>query len=297
MLHRRVEGGGPEDQWFTLGSAAETVRTRRRRPGGNVFQVAKITTDDGFVGLVQVPRATDVLAERLRRRLLDGDLAEGDVLPSERALMVETGLGRGAIREALRMLEVEALVTPRLGRYGGWTVRRPGRELITRSIDVFIRGTQIKFESLLAAREAIEPSCAALAAEHRTEEDLATLEAHSAHLASCWRDLPQYLLGNVRWHLAVVDASHNELLIAFMSALGDAIHAGTDLGEFNSLEVRCAAMGAHEGVVRAIRDRDADAAFRRMHRHVHAFRSQATMDSSAAEMTVERAVADRRRRR
>ena len=90
------------------------------------------------------------------------------------------------------------------------------------------------------------------------------------------RDLPEFLRENVRWHLAVVDATHNELLIAVMSALGDAIHDGTDIEDFNSLKVRRAAIEAHDGVVAAIRDPDPDAARRRMHRHVHAFRAQAT---------------------
>ncbi len=74
----------------------------------------------------------------------------------------------------------------------------------------------------------------------------------------------------------MVDATHNELLIAIMSALGDAIHDGTDIEHFNSLQVRRAAMAAHDDVVAAIRDRNPDAARRRMHRHVHAFREQAT---------------------
>ncbi|MEO5902222.1 MAG: FadR/GntR family transcriptional regulator [Ilumatobacteraceae bacterium] len=249
--------------------------------------MTRISTAGGvFLGPIEVPRAADVLVELLRRRVLDGDLVEGDVLPSERALMADTGLGRATVREALRVLEVEDLIEPRLGRYGGWTVRRPGRESVTRSIDVFIRGTQIRFGSLLAAREAIEPSCAALAAEHRTDEDLVALERHGARMAECWEDVPEYLLENVRWHLAVVDATHNELLIAFMSALGDAIHAGTDLGAFNSTAVRRAAMRAHDSVVTAIREQDPDAAFRRMHRHVHAFHSQATSDPASATKTV-----------
>jgi GntR family transcriptional repressor for pyruvate dehydrogenase complex len=249
--------------------------------------VTRISTAGGhFLGPIDVPRAADVLVDLLRRRLLGGDLVEGDVLPSERALMADTGLGRATVREALRVLEVEDLIEPRLGRYGGWMVRRPGRDSITRSIDVFIRGTQIRFGSLLAAREAIEPSCAALAAEHRTDDDLAALERRGARMVECWEDVPEYLLENVRWHLAVVDATHNELLIAFMSALGDAIHAGTDLGAFNSPEVRRAAMHAHDGVAAAIRDGDADAAFRRMHRHVHAFHSQATSDPAAAAKSV-----------
>jgi GntR family transcriptional regulator, transcriptional repressor for pyruvate dehydrogenase complex len=248
--------------------------------------VARISTaGQPFVGPINVPQAADVLAERLRQRVLDGELAEGDVLPSERALMADTGLGRATVREALRILEVEALITPRLGRYGGWTVRRPDRGVVTRSIDVFIRGTKIRFGSLLATREAIEPSCAALAAEHRTEEDLAVLDAIGVRLRACVRDLPEFLLTNVCWHLSVVDATHNELLIAIMSALGDAIHAGTDLADFNSLKVRRAAIDAHDAVVAAIRDQDADAASRRMLRHVHAFRTQATSHTRASQTT------------
>jgi GntR family transcriptional regulator, transcriptional repressor for pyruvate dehydrogenase complex len=206
--------------------------------------------------------------------VLAGQLIEGDVLPSERALMADTGLGRATVREALRILEVEGLITPRLGRYGGWTVRRPDRSVVTRSIDGFIRGTGIRLADLLATREAIEPSCAALAAEHRTAEDLAAIELHGEQLRALVRDRPAFLRENVRWHLAVVDATHNELLIAIMSALGDAIHDGTDIEQFVSLKVRRAAIADHEAVVAAIRDQDPEAARRRMHRHVHAFREQ-----------------------
>jgi GntR family transcriptional regulator, transcriptional repressor for pyruvate dehydrogenase complex len=245
--------------------------------------VTRISTEDGvFVGMIDVPQAADELADRLRQRVLAGELAEGDVLPSERALMADTGLGRATVREALRILEVEALITARLGRYGGWTIRRPDRSVITRSIDGFIRGTQIRFADLLATREAIEPSCAALAAEHRTDEDLAALDHHNVLLRQCVRDLPDYLRENVRWHLAVVHATHNELLIAIMSALGDAIHAGTDIENFNSLRVRRAAIAAHDSVVAAIREGDPEAARRRMHRHVHAFRQQATSHAQVA---------------
>jgi GntR family transcriptional regulator, transcriptional repressor for pyruvate dehydrogenase complex len=72
----------------------------------------------------------------------------------------------------------------------------------------------------------------------------------------------------------VVDATHNELLIAFMSALSSAIHAATDLGDFNSTPVRHAAHAAHESVLRAIRKGDEQAAYRAMYRHLHAFRVQ-----------------------
>jgi GntR family transcriptional regulator, transcriptional repressor for pyruvate dehydrogenase complex len=239
--------------------------------------MTRISTEhEAFVGPIDAPQAADVLAERVRTLVLDGVLHEGDVLPAERSLMADTGLGRATVREALRILEVESLIEPRLGRYGGWTVRRPDPATVVRSIDGFIRGAGVRFTDLLATREAIEPSCAALAAEHRTDADLADLEESADRLRACVGDLPLYLRENVRWHLAVVAATHNELLIAIMSALGDAIHEGTDIEHFNSLRVRRAAIAAHDAVAAAIRDGDADAARRRMHRHVHAFRDQAT---------------------
>ena len=238
------------------------------------------------LGPIEVPRAADVLADRLRAQILSGALSAGHVLPAERALVQETGLGRASVREALHVLEVEALVSPRLGRYGGWVVRQPGEDSITRSVDVFIRGRQIRFEALLAAREAIEPSCAALAADNRTAEDIARIDQHTQTMRECWRDLPSYLLENVRWHLAVVKATHNELLIAFMTALGEAIHAGTNIDDFNSEDVRRAALHAHDSVNQAIRAGDRDAAFRRMYRHVHAFREQATDVPTAPRLTV-----------
>jgi GntR family transcriptional regulator, transcriptional repressor for pyruvate dehydrogenase complex len=221
---------------------------------------------------VDVPRAADVLVAQLRDLILSGYLPVGELLPPERALVEQTGLGRVSVREALRILEVDQLIEPRHGRYGGWVVRQPGPESVARTIDVFIRGRDIDFGSLLATREAIEPACAALAARQRTDEDIRALEEHNRLLADA--DIPEYLLENLRWHRAVVDATHNELLIAFMSALSSAIHAATDLGDFNSTPVRHAAHAAHESVLRAIRKGDEQAAYRAMYRHLHAFRVQ-----------------------
>ncbi len=223
---------------------------------------------------IRVPRAADLLVDQLRQRILANELVEGDLLPAERTLVDETGLGRGTVREALRTLEGEGLIEGRLGRYGGWVVRRPGEATVARSIEVFIRGRQIRLGALIETREAIEPACAALAAAHRNEEDLAHIGACTESLRESWVDVEAYLVDNVRWHLAVVAASHNELLIAVMSALADAVRTGTDIADFNSEHVRRATLAAHDRVVDAIRAGDPDAAFRRMHRHLHSFRTQ-----------------------
>ena len=59
------------------------------------------------LGRVSVPKASDVLVEQLRSRIRSGELGTGQSLPAERDLVVQTGLSRASVREALRILEVE----------------------------------------------------------------------------------------------------------------------------------------------------------------------------------------------
>lgn len=225
------------------------------------------------VGRILVPKASDLLAARIREQILTGTFVEGQPLPAERELVIETGLGRSTIREALRILENQGLVVTRTGRNGGSVVMRPGRASLEDSIGTFIRGQQLRLTALLEAREAVEPLAARLAALHRTDADLARLTELQANLggAVTAQDLPAYLLANVAWHLAVVHASHNELLIAFMTAIGQAVHAATEADNFNSDAVRVATLRAHSRILEAIETRDPEAAERRMRRHVQAY--------------------------
>ena len=225
------------------------------------------------VGRVLVPKASDLLAGRIREKILAGTIAEGQPLPSERELVVETGLGRSTIREAIRILENQGLVVTRTGRHGGTVARRPGRITLEESISTFIRGQQLRLEALLEARAAVEPAAARYAALHRSEADLAHLDAAQIKLSKAVEalDLPAYLVANVEWHLGVVQASHNELLIAFMAAISQAVHTATEADAFNSDAVQTATLRIHARVVDAIVKRDAEAAERRMRRHVQAY--------------------------
>ena len=68
---------------------------------------------------MQVPKASDVLANDLRERILSGEFPEGTSLPPERDMVVQTQMSRTTVREALRILEVQGLVRIRTGRSGG----------------------------------------------------------------------------------------------------------------------------------------------------------------------------------
>ncbi|MFI1035358.1 FadR/GntR family transcriptional regulator [Streptomyces sp. NPDC020951] len=227
-----------------------------------------------------VPKASDVLAAEVRERILSGEFGEGLALPPERQLVEQTGLSRATVREALRVLEVEGLLEIRPGRGGGAFVHRPGRESLANTVRLVIRGQRIRPAALHETREAIEPTCAALAARRRTDLDLAELDAAHAELVGAGDDVQRFLRANVRWHTAVAKASANELLIGFMSALAQSIHAATDLEQFMDADIREVTARAHARITEAIRAGDEAAAARRMTRHVCGFaRASAEVDS------------------
>ena len=222
---------------------------------------------------IHVPKAADVLADLLREKILSGMIMEGSDLPNERELGEKSGLSRSSVREALRVLEGEGLIAKRVGRNGGSAVMRPTSETIERSVRMFIRGQGIRLEAVLEARSAIEPASAQFAAMHRTDEDIEALEACHAklELASEAGDLSAYTKANLEWHVQVVCASHNELLMAFISAISQSVVLATELEGFNSLEVRNAVITAHRKVMDAIKAKDGEAAARRMGRHMGAY--------------------------
>jgi DNA-binding FadR family transcriptional regulator len=221
---------------------------------------------------VVVPKASDVLAARLRELIMDGQFAPGDLLPTERELVADARISRTSVREALRVLEAEGLISTRAGRAGGSTVTRPARAGVARSVETFVRAHGITLESLLECRVAVEPTLARLAARNRTAGALAEIEdLHEAFVASV-DDVADYKRINLEWHLAVARASGNEPLLALMEAISRPIREAMDYQHVTTPELRQVAVKAHTVILRAIEQQDEEAAFKRMERHVAGYR-------------------------
>lgn len=227
-----------------------------------------------ILGPIRVPKSSDVLADRLRAHILDGTIANGAPLPAERDLVLQTGLSRGSVREALRILQTEGLVATRPGRLGGSVACRPGDDALARYVGLFVQGRGISLISLLQTREAIGPVLASLAARNRTEEDLDQLLEATKRVEDAYEDVPLYLIENVNWHCAVAAASHNELLKAFLVAISGLVYKASAIENFASDDIRTVVIKAHRRIVDAIVQGDAEAAERRMARHLGALTKQ-----------------------
>ena len=224
------------------------------------------------LGRIKVPKSSDVLADRLRQEILSDAYQPGVSLPTERELVSTTGLSRGSVREALRILEAQGLVHTRAGRYGGTTVSQPTTNHLAGHINLYAKGRSIPLRALVEVRLALEPMVAALAAERRTEEDLAILRAISIRIeAAAKEEVATFLEENVNWHDAIAAASHNDLLHAFATSVSGLMFEASQIKEFAAIEVRERVILAHAKILEAIEAGDAERARRRVERDVQAY--------------------------
>jgi DNA-binding GntR family transcriptional regulator len=131
-----------------------------------------------------------VLAE-LRRRIVDGDYAQGERL-TENRLADDFGVSRNPVREALRVVETE-----------GFVQILPRRGAVVATID------ETAVRDLFAVRVQLETLAAGLAAERATEQDVARLRAllDQASAATEAKDFDRVAELNSALHLAVIEIS------------------------------------------------------------------------------------------
>ena len=156
----------------------------------------------------------DVVVERLLDLLRSGALKPGDRLPPEPELMQLAGVGRSTVREAVRTLASMHLVDVRHG-HGTFVCDSTSQALTDPQMLVFLRDQGVA-RDLMEARRALEPQIARLAAERRTEEDLAALR-DAMHRWSTGRGAdartPEWRAAHLDFHEALARATHNVVLI------------------------------------------------------------------------------------
>lgn len=214
-------------------------------------------------------KATDLIADQIRRRIFAREFTTGEMLPSEAELVRQTASSSASVRGALRALEAQGLVQMRSGRSGGAIVRLPGETELAATVNQLIRGQAIGLDELLEMQQAIEPVCAELAARHRTDDDLDDLREALEQIKASG-DVGQMLEAHIRWHTAVARASRNELLSGLMGALVQWIFVAVDESH---LELAQTGSSAYEAITEAIASRDAGSARASMREHA-ALRAQ-----------------------
>ncbi|MBY0613791.1 MAG: FCD domain-containing protein [Beijerinckiaceae bacterium] len=162
--------------------------------------------------IARAPRLGEDLASTLREAILKDGLKEGDRLPTEKALAEQYGVSRTVVREAIARLQTEGVVAARQGS-GVFVNRRNGHNVF-RIHDNRVRHTQL--QNCYELRLGVEAAAAELAAQRRTSDDIAALEALIVRMA----DPALRVAADTEFHVAIARATKNELYESFVGFIG-----------------------------------------------------------------------------
>ncbi len=219
-----------------------------------------------FPQRVSRARLYEQVAAQITEWIARQGLQPGDRLPPERELATRLGVSRATLSQALVALEVVGVVTVRHGD-GTIVTADSAQRASARSISDAIRAHADRIPEVIEARDALETKLAALAAERRTDDDLAAIDEALAFMAHDVEAGGRGVEGDERFHGAVTSAAHSPLLAAMMRTISELI-AETRLESLSQPGRPAASLAGHQRIADAIRAGDPVAAAAEMHAHV-----------------------------
>lgn len=174
--------------------------------------------DSAKRGLIQGKKKSTVLAQHIVNEIVTSGLTAGDRLAAEADMCADYGVGRSTIREALRVLENQGVITIKTGPGGGPIVAPLDTGFLAANIALHLQLSGATFRDIINARLVIEPAIAGAAAECG---DPATLEALELIVAQS-RENPDHgalVAGAADFHDIVAAGSGNPFFEYLMRAL------------------------------------------------------------------------------
>jgi GntR family transcriptional repressor for pyruvate dehydrogenase complex len=223
-------------------------------------------------------RVAETVAAELRRRIL-AEAADGDYrLPTQDHLMQEFGVSHPSIREAIRILETEGLVTVRRGKVGGAEVHLPDESSAAYHLGLALQAGRVPLADLAAAVRLLEPMCAASCArrDDRASEVVPPLRASIDRSLDVVDAGPDFTLAAREFHALVVGLSDNATMRVVVSSLVSLWSVQEQTwaeqmarrGEYPSHTDAREAVKSHERVLAAIEAGDAAKAERLARSHI-----------------------------
>lgn len=179
-------------------------------------------SDAVFETLERLP-AYRVAEQTIRRRILDGTLTPGTLLPPEHDLADQLGVTRPTVREAMRSLESAGLIER--GARRRMVVTAPHKSVVTTAMHEAIVLHGITFGELWAVGAALEPVSARLAAKNVTAELLDKIGANLEKTADSLADPVALGAADIEFHDLVAQASDNHALLLAREPLGALLFA------------------------------------------------------------------------
>jgi GntR family transcriptional regulator, transcriptional repressor for pyruvate dehydrogenase complex len=220
-------------------------------------------SDAAFETLERLP-AYRIAERTIRRKILDGSLAPGTLLPPEHDLAEQLGVTRPTVREAMRSLESAGLIER--GARRRMAVTAPAKNIVINAMHEAIVLHGISYRELWEVQTAVEPLAARLAADNITDDLVERLRSNLDRTADCLEDPIALAAADIEFHDLVAQAAQNHALLLAREPLGALL-----LPAYGTV-IRRIGPGrrlfeAHQRIFQAIEAGDADTAQDWMSKH------------------------------
>lgn len=219
-------------------------------------------------------KLSDQVVDRIKHWLMAKNIKPGDRLPQEKELQDLLGVSRGTIREALKALEVQGLISVATGRSGGAVVAEVSYETAAGLLGNYFYFQRLQAAEIYDLRQLIEPEMAASVVDRLTEADFKRLERLIESCANV-QDTPesrrQQRLEELEFH-NVLAARSSSPLYSFTCRFINKVLADQVVFKRMYLERQLKIdrenHAAHSELLEAYQARDRDRVHRAMSRHM-----------------------------
>lgn len=219
---------------------------------------------------IKQTRISEEVLSQLKESILRGRYRAGDKLPSERELTEQLQVSRGAVREAIRVLEMTGFVIIRQGPSGGAFVTEVTSDrLASGFLDFYLAGT-LTIGEVCEVRLHVEPQVARLAARHITPEGALRLRQALEAERIPFRDYDERMQRLTEVHHVINDLCGNHLFEAIVNSMIQLTHeivGAVDPADHDQVH----GLGEHDKLVAAILAGDEEGAAKAMAEHVISF--------------------------
>ena len=239
--------------------------------------------------LVQPEKISGAVIRQIEQLILRGILRPGERLPPERELAKRLGVSRPTLRDAIQSLQDDGLLSPRAGA-GVYVADVLGSAFAPALTRLFARHDEAVFDYLSFRRD-IEGLACERAARFASDTDLKVIQTtlirmESAHAKRNPEDEAQL---DAQFHMAIVEASHNVVMLHMMRSMYDLLREGVFYNRqvmFRQRTTRGALLDQHRAINDALQARDPVAARAAVEAHLD-YVEQALLDQQKADRNEE----------
>jgi len=210
--------------------------------------------------------SVDKIIKQIRHLITSGQLNSGDKLPPERKLAEKLGVGRTAVRDAIRKLEFYGIL--RTVPQSGTVVAGIGITALEGLITDVLKLETSDFADLVETRVILEKNTAKLAAERRTKQDIAAIQTAYDAYETKIKKREDAVEEDLMFHLKVAEASKNVVLKSLMLIITPDIINDFIQYEVCDEETELKALEDHQNILDAIISKDGEKAAFYMNEHL-----------------------------